>query len=85
MNQREKLMLVIIILLIIAIVIYFSNTYSLLYYFQSEKQKAYNLGVNYGQFLVMAEQMRTGNIFYLENSTGNLTIKSATLQEICGK
>ena len=49
--------------------------------YQEINQSAYEKGFVAGQTSLVMEQTRTGIIYYLDNST----IKSASLNQICGR
>jgi hypothetical protein len=38
-----------------------------------------------GAYQIIAEQTATGRIYYFTNQSGNWTVTSNTLQELCGK
>jgi len=78
MSRREIIMLAVIIILILAGCLYFGNNY-----LKNERQKFYTTGVNYGQYLLMQEQTKTGNVYYLNNPDGNWSIASKSITEIC--
>jgi len=45
---------------------------------------AYNQGVQDGQLNLINQIQQTGNIPYFTNETGNLTIKTISIRELCG-
>ena len=44
---------------------------------------AYNQGVQDGQLNLISQIQQTGNIPYFTNETGNLTIKTISIKELC--
>ena len=44
---------------------------------------AYNQGVQDGQLNLISQIQQTGNIPYFTNETGNLTIKTISIRELC--
>ena len=77
MNKQNLGWIFAIILLIILLVIgawYFNNLIS---------EKVYAKGFADGQISVVSSITQTGSIPYWDNSTGNLTIRTKSLQDIC--
>lgn len=53
--------------------------------FQYEKNKYYNIGVFEGQSYIIQSISATGNIPYYENLSGNLTVKTIPIQQLCNQ
>ena len=58
--------------------------YGLYLGFNYVKNNSYSQGYQDGQILVISSISNTGNIPYFINSTGNITIQSKNIKDICG-
>jgi hypothetical protein len=76
----NKLITGIIIGLIIAGII--ASVYFGFYYY---KVKYYNNGLSDGQSYIIKSISLTGNIPYFDNSTGNITIKGISINNLCSQ
>jgi hypothetical protein len=69
-------------LLVIGLIVggYFLYNYQM----KVEQNKAYSAGYQYGIQYLAAQQTQTGNIAYYTNQTGNWTISTISIKELCG-
>ena len=79
MTKLEKRLLAILIIGVISVGIYLGNNY-----LNSEKLKASQLGYQSGIYFLASQQTQTGNIYYLQNVSGNWSIASKNIKDICG-
>jgi len=52
--------------------------------YNQKLNEAYTIGFQNGQLGIISQQTQTGNIAFMSNHTGNITIETRSLPELCG-